>query len=185
MIRLTLVLILLTVPVLGQDGIIGDTVMTGTAEGAWNSPNGDASMLSTATHYYTASAGDWVDSMWIWTWQSAGGTIDLRIYDMTSGDTVAIAVAETISPGTDHQLYGVDVNYELTAGNVYAIATGDETGSVGWAYDASTGATSTSNTGLAATWVRVQDENTRFVMYATVENTPAGGAGQIITIEDN
>lgn len=177
-------LCLLPLSVYSGDGdIIGDTAQTGTGDASYE--DGFAIMLSHADFQYTASAGDVVDSLYVWCWQTTGGTIDIAVYDITSGDTIMVGSAETISPDTDHKLYGAAVNIELTAGNDYAVALGAEAGSVGIIEASFTGGQSWNNSDggdLTATWVQLAPVNERFVAYATVTAGGEVATGQIIMI---
>ena len=166
--RIIICLLLLATSVSGADAYIGDTVLTGISEDGFI--DGYAVLLSHADHHYTASAGDVVDSLSIYSWQSSGGTIKVALYDITSGDTVMVGSAETISPGAGKQVYMVNVNIELTAGNTYTVAAGGETGSVGWGYAALVGGQSRCDTTsiLPATWVHASTVNARFVCFAPV-----------------
>lgn len=177
--------LLLATPVIAADAYIGDTAQTGTSDAGFE--DGYAIMLSHSNFQYTASAGDVVDSMYTWSWQSAGGTCSLAVYDITSGDTVKVGAAAYITPGATHQLYGADVNIALTAGNVYVIALGAETGSIGHIEAALTGGESYCDTTnlLPATWVHFTTINERFVCYATVTAAAAATAAQVIMISDD
>ena len=171
MVRIILVvlLLLLATSAFGADAIIGDTAQTGTSEAGYP---GNARMLSHADYQYTASAGDVVDSLCFYTWQSSGGTIDIAVYDITSGDTTMVGSAVTITATTTKKVHKVDVNIELTAGNKYVVAVGNETGSVGYLTAALADALTYlgNEDPLPATWSYSSIIATRYVMYGEVVN---------------
>ena len=110
--------------------VIGDTTYTGGTEGVFDNGSYAAILLGDSLHgmiVYTASEGDAIDSIFMYTWQGSG-SIDLGVYDITTGDTNRVAVG-TLTPSSTHQEYGVDItpDVELTAGNIYALAIGNET----------------------------------------------------------
>ena len=173
-----LIMLLLAGSISAQDGVIGDSLSTSfVGEGAWDLSGYGVQLSGYGT--YTASSGDRVDSSGMWAWLGSG-TIDLGVYDITTGDTNLVFVA-TLTPGSStHQVWWVNhADQNLTAGNVYAFAEGNETSSMGGGFHTRAGTLSRQTSGtLGAVFTPdATGGNDIYHGWAWVTNVAVGGGG--------
>jgi hypothetical protein len=156
------------------DALIGDTMTTGTE----NALQDSAIILSHTSYTYVASAGDVVDSIYIWSWTGSSGHLKVAIYDITTGDTNLVGSVEQVTPTTNtHKYWGTDVDIALTAGHRYAVAMGNRSGSAGTVYTDSAsklcGSFQVSDPVLGSIFVPTNELKRVYGVYATVKYAAA------------